>query len=128
MPDKYQGWLTPWRWYTAALFPIGLGWFMYGLEASDAQRWRLHDPVPAVGEFASAECAFFRKRSQYYMSITYTFVATGYVPYVEPGAAPQPAPKFTVPGGGDEYPSKAHCEAALTAVRATRQPQPVWFE
>jgi hypothetical protein len=123
-----QPWQSPWGWYGSALLPIGIGLFMYAMEASDLERFRLLDPVPAVGEFVSAECKYFRRHNQHYMAISYAFVARGYAPYVEPGAAAQPTPTFTVQHEYAEYASPDDCEAALPAVRAAKQSHPVWFE
>ncbi|WP_313915488.1 hypothetical protein [Tahibacter sp.] len=125
-----SAWSSPLRWYLAALVPIWTGYFMYKTEASEQERLRLHDPVPAVGEFVSAECVRPRKRSyqEYWLTTTYAFVAAGYVSYEEqasPGS--RPAPTFTAVDWV-WYPSLAECEAARSAVRSAKAPHPVWFE
>lgn len=118
---------SPYRWYLAALFPIGIGWFMYALEASEWQRLRLYAPMPAVGEFETAECITHRRgRERERMLITYTFAANGYVRYETPGSA-QPEPAFRA-RDSIAYPSRDACEAALPAVRQAKAPHPVWFE
>lgn len=120
---------SPWGWYLAALIPIWIGFFMYKTEASDQQRLRLYDPVPAVGEFVSAKCTHRRRSFQeYWLTTTYAFVATGYVSYEEqetPG--PRPAPTFTAADSA-LYSSEAECETALSAVQSAKAPHPVWFE
>lgn len=125
-----SAWSSPVRWYLAALLPIWTGFFMYKTEASEQERLRLHDPVPAVGEFVSAECFRPRKRrwEEYWLTTTYAFVATGYVSYEEqenPG--PRPAQTFKVVDWV-LYSSQAECEAALSVVLAAKSPRPVWFE
>jgi hypothetical protein len=60
-PSFRSVWLSPRRWYLAALFPIAIGIFMYALESSDWERLRLRDPVPVMDEFATAECITIAK-------------------------------------------------------------------
>lgn len=100
---------------------------MYALEASEWERLRLYAPMPAMGEFATAECITHRRgRERERMLITYSFVANGYVSYETPGGA-QPEPVFTAKDS-IAYPSREACEVALPAVRRARAPHPVWFE
>jgi len=122
---------SPFAWYFAALFPVGVGAFMYAVEASEWKRLRLSDPVPATGEFASAECITHRRGRQSErerMAVTYAFVAAGYkTPEEEATGIPRPASTFTATDS-IAYSSRAACEAALPAVQRARAPHPVWFE
>jgi hypothetical protein len=125
-----SAWSSPLRWYLAALLPIWTGFFMYKTESSEQERLRLYDPVPAVGEFVSAECVRPRKRSwqEYWLTTTYAFVAAGYVSYEEQANPdPRPAPTFEAVDWV-LYSSQAECEAALSVVQAAKAPRPVWFE
>ena len=75
-----SAWSSPYRWYLAALFPVAIAVFMYALEADGVESSRLRNPVPATGEFVSAECITHRKGSNpNYMYVTYEFIATGFV-------------------------------------------------
>jgi hypothetical protein len=123
-------WSSPLRWYIAALLPIWTGYFMYKTEASEHERLRLYDPVPAVGEFVSAECVRPRKRNwhEYWLTTTYSFVAVGYVSYeASETPGPRPAPTFTAVDWA-LHSSEAECQAALSAVQLAKAPHPVWFE
>lgn len=118
---------SPYRWYLAALFPIGLGWFMYALEASEWERLSLHDPLPATGQFASAECVTYRRgRDRHQMVISYTFTASVYANDPTDQLALTES-SFTAKQG-IVHPSRAACEAALPAVQAVRAPHAVWYE
>jgi hypothetical protein len=121
---------SPLGWYLAALLPVWIGFFMYKTEASEQERLRLHAPVPAVGEFVSAECFRPRKRSwqEYWLTTSYAFVAAGYVSYEEqanPGTRPVQTFKAV---DWVLYSSQAECEAALLVVQAAKAPRPIWFE
>lgn len=118
---------SPWRWYFAALFPLGIGYFMYALEASEWERLRLYDPVPAAGEFAQAECITYRRgRTRNYLVISYSFSASVYAnDPVNPLARTQ-AP-FTAKQD-IAYASREDCEAALPAIQRARAPHRVWYE
>jgi MYXO-CTERM domain-containing protein len=118
---------SPYRWYLAALFPIGIGWFMYGLEASEWKRLRLYDPVPATGAFARAECITYRRgRDRNQMVISYTFSASVYANDPNNLMA-QTQSSFTAKQG-IVYPSREACEVALPAVQSARAPHAVWYE
>ena len=45
--------------WIAALVPLALGFLMYFMGASDAEKLRLINPVATVGEFVNAECATY---------------------------------------------------------------------
>jgi len=122
---------SPFGWYFAALFPIGIGAFMYAVEASEWKRLRLSDPVAATGEFTNAECITHRRgrmSERERMTITYAFAAAGYkTPEEEADGMPRPASIFTATDS-IAYSSRDACEAALPAVQRARAPHPVWFE
>lgn len=106
----------PWNWYFAAALSIGIGWFMYAMEASDVEKFRLADPVPATGFFAQAECKVLgRKVRRNTLQFTYRFVTAE-------------SPQNYTALREIEYPTMAACEADLPAVQAARTPHPVWFE
>lgn len=119
---------SPWTWYGFALFPIGIGWFMYALEADGLQKMRLSEPVRTVGQFVKAECVGIgRKKTSYYLSTTYAFSVPGYeMPQWNPAFPPGP-PDFTAIGLV-EFDSPGACEAVLPAAQAARAPHPIWFE
>lgn len=120
--------LSPYHWYVAALFPIAIGLFMYGMEASDVQRFRLADPVAAMGEFVTAKCITYRKgRRTNVMVVTYAFVATAPVQYDGNLQATQALSNYTT-DYGIEHRSREDCDAALPEVLAAKAPHPVWYE
>ena len=122
-------------WCIAALFPLGIGFLMYFVESSDAEKYRLINSVAAVGEFSAAACQTYRKAgaftSPHYMRVTYAFNAPGVQSY---DAASAPTPRSTQPfetftmTKEVRYRSWAECAAALPVVQALRAPQPLWYE
>lgn len=121
-------WRSPWTWYGLALFPIGMGWFMYALEADGLEKSRLREPVRTTGAFVKAECVVTgRRRDSYSLRTTYAFSVPGYVmPQWNPAVPPGP-PDFTTIGDV-EFPSLSACEQALPAAQAAKAPHPLWFE
>jgi hypothetical protein len=118
---------SPYSWYYAALLPIGLGYFMYAMEATEWRRLRLVDPVPAMGEFAQAECiTHTRGRRENYLIVSYAFRASVYandpVDVMARKEAVFTARQETL------FPSRADCDAALPAVQRARASHPVWYE
>lgn len=112
----------------AALLPPGVGLFMYAMEASDAERFRLRDPVQTVGDYTRAACVTMRKGSDpHRMRITYAFKVPGFVRHSGDGGAPQPDERYTTTVDVI-HPSRQACEAALPATDAARPPHPIWFE
>ncbi len=122
-------------WCIAALFPLGIGFLMYFVESSDAEKYRLINPVAAVGEFSGAACQTYRRAgafiSPHYMRVTYRFNAFGAQAY---DAAGVPTPRSTQPietftmTNDVSYRSWAECAAALPAAQALRAPQPLFYE
>jgi hypothetical protein len=107
---------------------VGVGFFMYALEASDAERFRLRDPVQTVGAYAGAVCITLRKGSDpHRLRITYAFTVPGFVRYRGDSGAPQPDERYTTTVDVI-HPSRQACEAALPAANAARPPHPIWFE
>ncbi len=120
-------WRSPWTWYGLALFPIGIGWFMYALEADGWEKMRLSEPVRTTGAFVKAQCVAVGRTRSYYLRTTYAFTVPGHVmPQWNPAVPPGP-PDFTTIGDV-EFPSPSACEAALPAAQAARAPHALWFE
>lgn len=121
-------WRSPWTWYGLALFPIGIGYFMYALQEDGNKRSRLSDPVRTVGEFVKAECVVTgRRKDSYSLHTTYAYTATGYVPPQTNPYLPPARPNFTA-SGFVEFPSPGACEAALPAAQAAKASHPIWYE
>lgn len=116
--------------FGAALVMPVMAVFLCAMEASDVERRRLRNPVPAMGEFVQAECVTHTRRGRVRreaMHITYAFVATGYVKAAEGDRPAQLSPTFTTLGSVD-FSTRADCEAALPAARAAKAAKQIWFE
>lgn len=119
---------SPYPWYAAAFVPIGIGFFMYSIEATDAQADRLRDPVAVVGEFVTAQCAT-RSKGMYphSMVLIYSFTVPGFMKLEQGDTTPRLAENFSA-SKGVTYPSRLDCDAALPAVLAAKAPQRIWYE